>query len=78
METLAALVLELVVLRTLDGRTVHVNPAHVVSLNERVEGERNKVLSDKVYCVINLLDGKFISVGEKCDVVRQQLRCSSC
>lgn len=72
------LVLDLVLMKTIDGRNVLVNPAHVVSLTEKIEGERNKVLSDKVYCVINLLDGKFISVGDRCDVVRQQLRCSTC
>lgn len=72
------LAVELIVLRTIDGRTVHVNPAHVVTLTERIEGAQNKVLSDKVYCVVGMLDGKFVSVADRCDIVRQQLRCSSC
>lgn len=72
------LALELIVLHTIDGRDVHVNPAHVVTLTERIEGAQNKVLSDKVYCVVGLLDGKFVSVAERCDSVRRQLQCSSC
>lgn len=71
-------VLELITLRSLDGRAVHVNPAHVVSLTERIENQPNKVISDKVYCVVGLLDQKFVSVGERCDKVRELLRCSSC
>lgn len=68
------LALELVLLRTIDGRDVHINPAHVVSLTHKVEHQPNKVLSEKVLCVVGLLDGKFISVAEPCDRVQARLR----
>jgi hypothetical protein len=68
------LALELIVLRTVDGRDVHVNPRHVVSLMEKIEKQSNKVLSDNVQCVVGLLDGKFISAAESCDSVRRKLQ----
>jgi hypothetical protein len=62
------------VLRTIDGRDVHVNPAHVVSLTDRIEKQQNKALSDNVQCVVGLLDQKFISVAQSCEIVRRKLQ----
>lgn len=68
------LALELIVLHTLDGRAVHVNPKHVVSLTEKIEGVPNRVMTGNVHCVVGLLDGKFISVADRCEVVRELLQ----
>lgn len=68
------LALELIVLHTIDGHDVHVNPKHVVSLLDRIETQQNKALSDKVQCVVRMLDGKFISVAESCTSVRRKLQ----
>lgn len=75
MIALLLVALELVVFQTIDGRDVHINPKHVVSISETSEtrdpGE--KLLSDKVHCVINLSNGTKVSVGEHCDLVRHRL-----
>lgn len=66
-------VLHLVLLHTVDGRDVLVNPEQVTSLTHSKDGEQNKVLVESVECVIGFTNGKFISVAEKCDKVKQLL-----
>jgi hypothetical protein len=70
---LLLIVLHLVVLHTLDGREVSVNPSLVTSLHASKEDEENKLLIEGVRCVVSLADGKFVSVSETCDVVRKLL-----
>jgi uncharacterized protein YlzI (FlbEa/FlbD family) len=67
--------LQLIVFQTLDGRDVHVNPKHVVSISEPSEDRdpKEKLLTDKVHCVINLTNGTKVSVAENCDSVRRRL-----
>jgi hypothetical protein len=69
------IVLQLITFVTLDGREVHVSPAHIVSLSETSEDRdpREKLLTDKVHCVINLTNGTRVSVAEVCDSVRRRL-----
>jgi uncharacterized protein YlzI (FlbEa/FlbD family) len=60
--------LELILLHTLDGRIVYVNPLHIVSVGEaRIQGK----LSPDVNCVVNLVDGKFITVMEGCLKIKE-------
>lgn len=67
-------VLEMMVFHTLDGRDVHVNPAHIVSISDaRDESNPDKWLIDKVHCIITLSNGKLLTVAESCDSVRQRL-----
>jgi len=64
----------LLLLQTLDGRAVLVNPKHIVTLaSSRAESDPSKRLTGKVHCVIHLSDGKFISVTEDCTSVQQRL-----
>lgn len=65
--------LHLVLLHTVDGREVLINPEQVTSIQAHKEGEENKVLVDTVQCAIGLTNGKFISVAERCDKVKQLL-----
>jgi hypothetical protein len=71
-----AVVLELIAFQTLDGREVLVNPAHIVSVSETAEDRdpKQKLLTAKAHCVVNLTNGNFISVVEPCDSVRQRLQ----
>lgn len=68
-------VLQLIVFRTLDGRDVHVNPSHIVSVSETSETRdpNERLLTDKVHCVITLSNGTKVSVAEGCDSVRRRL-----
>ena len=66
-------VLHLVLLHTVDGRVVAVNPEQVTSLQASIPDQPNKVLVETVQCVVGLTNGKFISVIEPCDAVRQML-----
>ena len=60
--------------RTLDGRDVYVPIAHIVSISDaRDESNPDKWLIDKVHCIITLTTGKFLTVAESCDSVRQRL-----
>ena len=70
-----AVVLELIAFQTLDGREVLINPANIVSVSatSEVREPREKLLTDKAHCVINLTNGKFISVAEACASVRRRL-----
>jgi uncharacterized protein YlzI (FlbEa/FlbD family) len=70
-QTLIAL--QLITLHAIDGREIEINPHQITSLHAAKEGEPNKVLHTKVFCLINLTDGKFVSVAETCETVRQLL-----
>lgn len=67
--------LQFIVFQTIDGRDVHINPKHVVSLSETNEARdpSEKLLTDKVHCIINLINGTKVSVADNCDVVRRRL-----
>jgi len=58
-----------IVLKTPDGRTVHVNPKQVVSTSQST----GKLLSENVRCVIYTTDGRFISVVETCEDIKARL-----
>lgn len=75
MDAICLIVLHLIVLQTLDGRSVYVNPAHVVSVSETREDAdpSERLLTDKVHCVINLSNGTKVSVADDCDSIRQRL-----
>jgi uncharacterized protein YlzI (FlbEa/FlbD family) len=75
MIALAAAALQLIAFETLDGREVLINPANIVSVSEtsEVRKPQEKLLTEKVHCVINMTNGKFISVAEACDSVRRRL-----
>jgi uncharacterized protein YlzI (FlbEa/FlbD family) len=61
------------VLHTVDGREIAINAEQVTSVTSGKDGESNKLLTDKVHCVVSLANGKFISVLEDCDAVLQKV-----
>jgi len=63
----------LIVLHTVDGREVAINPAQVTHLQAAKPGEPNRLFTEGARCQINLADGKFVTVRESCDVVRKLL-----
>lgn len=66
--------LRLVVLHTVDGREVYINPNAVTNLQDaRPDADPTKRTAPGVECVISLSDGKFVSVAEFCETVREQL-----
>jgi uncharacterized protein YlzI (FlbEa/FlbD family) len=74
-EIVVAIALEFLVLRTLDGRDVAVNPAHVVSVsNSRPATASSRLMTYKVRCVIALANGAKVSVAEECESVRARLQ----
>jgi hypothetical protein len=64
----------MIVLHTLDGREIDINPAQVTHMREAQPDEaENKAFTGGVRCMINLTDGKFVTVVEECAVVRRKL-----
>jgi hypothetical protein len=64
---------QLITLHTPDGREVAVAPEQVTSLTSSKENQENKLITGAAHCLVNLADGKFISVREDCIVVRKAL-----
>jgi hypothetical protein len=73
MDPATAIVVHLVLLHTVDGRETLINPDQVASITHKDEGEPNKLLVNTVQCVIGFSSGKFVSVIEHCDEVKQKL-----
>jgi hypothetical protein len=70
---LLAATLHFVVLHTIDGREVSINPRAVTNLIAAKPDAPNELLAGPVRCIVNLTDGRFVTVTEHCDVVRQLL-----
>jgi hypothetical protein len=64
-----AAALQYIVLQTLDGRTVYVNPRQIVSTSQA----RGKLVVDAVQCVIYTTDNRFLTVAETCESVKARL-----
>jgi hypothetical protein len=63
---------DLVELHTLDGAVVQINPIMVVSIREPQPKDK-RVMHGNVQCIVNFVDGKFITVIEPCSVVQEKL-----
>ena len=64
------IVLHLIMLHTVDGQEVYVNPREVTSLKGKGSGEH---FTPGANCLINLVDGKFVAVKETCNLVREEI-----
>ena len=63
------------VVMTLDGREIFLNPRHIVSIAEaRQADDPGKHYTDAVRCVITTADGAHISTSEECDDIEKRLR----
>jgi len=69
---IAAAATNYIVVQTLDGRHVHLNTAHIVSVVAGAEGG-NKLMTGAASCLINLLDKRFLTVAETCDSIRKRM-----
>jgi uncharacterized protein YlzI (FlbEa/FlbD family) len=68
-------VLEFLIIVLLDGREVDLNPRHIVSVAEAKDADDPaKHFTDKVKCVVSMVDGKFYATAETCDEIEQKLR----
>lgn len=59
----------LVLLHALDGHVILINPHAVTSMH--ASAGPNVHVADGVQCLINTSDGKFVSVIETCEKVRE-------
>jgi hypothetical protein len=65
-------VTDLVELHTLDGKAVQINPMMVVSMRAP-QAQDKRIMHENVRCIVNFVDGKFITVIEPCSVVREKM-----
>jgi len=71
MDGIIAILFELVVLHTVDGREIDINPAEITQLHEsHTDDSPDRLLVNGVRCVVSTTDGKFISVREECTEIR--------
>jgi len=65
----------LVVLHTVDGREITVNPAQITTMREAHDAsDPNRAFTKQVRCMINTADGKFVTVVEECEAIREMLK----
>ena len=66
--------IDLLVLMTLDGREVHVNPHHIVSIAEaRKSDDTRKLGPADARCVVTMSGGGLIATKEECANVERRL-----
>jgi len=63
-------VLQYIILQTLDGRNVHINTKQIVSFAQQ---KGQGTVSGSANCILNLSDGKFLSVAESCESIQRRL-----
>lgn len=59
----------IVVLHLVSGTVVEINPAHITHLRHREAS--NNLFVEGAQCLINMVDGKYVTVRETCAEVRQ-------
>lgn len=62
----------LVILTSSDGLPVHVNSEQIVSMRSVRPSQKDHVAKG-VRCLLDTVDGKFVSVTETCDEVRGKI-----
>lgn len=60
----------LIILHSPDGREVDVSIDEITSLQCRLPGGKNSLMADGVNAVINMTDGRYVSVRETCQQIR--------
>ena len=63
----------LILLHSVEGHEVTISPDQVTSLRAAIPHRPNQLITEDVACLVNLTDGKFISVIESCAEVRTLL-----
>ena len=59
---------------TLDGREVLINRQAIVTIGGARKDGGQPILTGKATCVVTMVDGKFVTVAEACDTLRQRLK----
>lgn len=59
-----------IMLHGLDGRSIYVNPMHIVSVAD-ADKERGLLIGGR--CVVSMIDRKFLTVAESCADIRKRL-----
>jgi len=70
MLALVAATIQFVLVHTLDGRALLINPNQIVTFGEPRDKSQ---VTGGVRCVITLSDGKFVSVLNSCVSVKEQM-----
>ena len=61
----------LIVLHSPDGREIDISVDEITSLQCKMPNRESKLFAEGVNAVINLTDGKFVSVRESCPEIRE-------
>lgn len=64
----------LIVLHGPDGREVDVSVDEITSLQCKIPGTENKLFVEGVNAIVNLTDGKYVSVIETCLEIRDMIK----
>jgi hypothetical protein len=69
---LGRVVFVIIVLHSVEGHEIDINPAEITSMRaSKGEGE---FFTPGVYCMVSLSDGKFVTVSETCEQVRDLIK----
>jgi uncharacterized protein YlzI (FlbEa/FlbD family) len=63
-----------IAVETIDGREVLINKQAIVTIGGARGSAEQQLLSDKVRCLVTLVDGKFVTVVESCEAIRERLK----
>ena len=74
LDTFGTLVLFVTLLHAPDGREIYIYNEAITSLRAHIPGEKNVNVPHSAKCVVNLSDGKFVSVIETCEEVLRLIR----
>jgi hypothetical protein len=67
-------ILGLIALHSIDGALILINPELITSMRgSTFVGKGDKLLTHGVGCLVNLDDGKFVTVLERCDEVTKAI-----
>jgi hypothetical protein len=66
--------LVLILLHGVDGREIDVALDEITSLHCKLPDKENKMFVDGVNAIVNLTDGKYVSVRETCGEVRDIIK----
>lgn len=68
---LARFIPVLIALHSPSGAVIEINPDLVTHLRNREPGSKN--FTEKANCMINMADGRFVTVVETCEAVRRAM-----
>lgn len=62
-----------VAVHTIDGREVLINRQAIVTIGGARKDGGQPMVTGKATCLVTLVDGKFVTVVEACETLRQRL-----